>query len=72
MSEKRKDFLRGYVIACCNLVMNGGDHSSAYDVLNSVEIKQSDIDAMNLAECDLEALSKVRNYNGPDCITAHK
>jgi len=65
---KETEWKRGYLIACCNIQNLHCETTIAEDVLHEAHISQSDVDTMDLAGYDEEALATIREFARKDPI----
>ena len=61
-----KEFNRGYVIAVCNIVNLHGETTIAEDVLQQLNITESELIPMDLSEYDQAAIDNIKK-NGRGC-----
>ncbi len=61
-----REFERGYVIACCNLINMHGADTHSVDLFSALGITKAKIKRMNLTDYDMSALADLEQYCGAD------
>lgn len=67
--ENELAFKVGYVMACCNLQNLFDQPTMAAEILGELGLSQGDVDAMDLSEYDINALSIIRQATADDPIS---